>query len=205
MGILTSSEEQELSDTIATVKKSTPQTPIKQYSKTLKANLPPPPSLASLQASSSKSTTQLKGKEEWAIKNEVAMVGQWETVTTQEGTKIPSKIAKIELPSSLQDDNNNNNNNNEDDDDEEGAQEDLSQFKIKEKEYPIDTFDMTENNIEENQSTGSLFKKRKLGQKGNLNNKKKYLEKKIKKDLLYYFIFNNNNKITIILLRIYNK
>ncbi|KAI9307009.1 hypothetical protein BJ944DRAFT_247727 [Cunninghamella echinulata] len=174
MGISTS-EEKELSDTAETVKKSIPQTPIKQYSK-INANLPPPPSLASLQASSSSKTTQLKGKEEWAIKNEVAMVGQWETVTAQEETKIPSKTTKTEPPSSLQNDKSNNNNN--EDDDDEDAQEDLSQFKIKEKEYPIDTFDTPDDNIEDNQNTGSLFKKRKLGQKGNLNTKKKAFRKK---------------------------
>ncbi|CAO3629182.1 unnamed protein product [Cunninghamella blakesleeana] len=180
MGISTESttETETVSSSSSKITTTTKPTTIKPpvSSKSITANLPPPPSLASLQASSSSNTTTkaLKGKEEWSVKKEVAMVGQWETVTTNE-TKIPS--------SSIKKTNDNNESTNdhhqvEGGDDEEDAQEDLSQFKIKEKEYPIDGFFDDNNNDDhkEEGNNGSLFKKRKLGQKGNL--KKKLLRKK---------------------------
>ncbi|KAI8331947.1 hypothetical protein BC941DRAFT_438030 [Chlamydoabsidia padenii] len=123
----------------------------------------PPPSLESLVAP----TVKLQGRDEWALPQDDAMIGKWQTVNTPQTTTRKKKEEKEQTTTHDQAP--------EFQDDDEDQQEDLNEFKIKEKEYPLDD-DPTAEQVD---SAGGLFKKRKLGgQKGNLATKKRMIRKK---------------------------
>lgn len=110
---------------------------------------------------------RMVGNEEWAVKADVAQVGEWEIVAPP---PAPVRVEKTEdqkkTTSTTHDQAP------ELQDDDEGADEDLNNFKIKEKELPTDL-------AEEETGEEVTFKKRKLGG-DNLfkSRKKKPLRKK---------------------------
>ncbi len=109
----------------------------------------------------------IQGNEAWAVKKEIAQVGEWETVeapppppSTQSETSLPKETSGSMHDQAPQFQ-----------DDDEDDQEDLHAFKIKEKELEVPISDDTQ----EEQVT---FKKRKLGDPGIKSRKKKPLRKK---------------------------
>lgn len=128
----------------------------------------PPPSLESLAAPN----IQLQGRDEWALPQDDAMIGKWQAVSTpgapkDAGTKkVNDKAAAATTHDQAP----------EFQDDDEDQEEDLNEFKIKEKEYPLDHQPPVDTAPAD--STG-LFKKRKLGgEKGNMAAKKRMIRKK---------------------------
>ncbi|KAI8086074.1 uncharacterized protein BX664DRAFT_359633 [Halteromyces radiatus] len=144
-----------------------PSTSVPYYKQS--SHMPPPPTLESLAFK----TPGLQGREEWALPKETAMIGQWQTVSTHQENHYERYIGKKRTTTEQETTTHDQAPEFQDDDDE--PQEDLNEFKIKEKEYPVDDEDTL------NQSTtiegSSLFKKRKLtGQ--NSTSKKRNIRKK---------------------------
>ncbi|CAO3591093.1 unnamed protein product [Absidia cylindrospora] len=140
----------------------------------------PIPTLESLATPSP--TAHLQGRDEWAIpqEKETAAVGQWQSVDTHpKQKKYNGKKAASQQQDHTHDQAP------EFQDDDEVADEDLNEFKFKEKEYPLDHdnsvgLSPTKDGADmEDGATSGLFKKRKLGgQKGNLATKKRMIRKK---------------------------
>ncbi|ORZ23477.1 hypothetical protein BCR42DRAFT_404861, partial [Absidia repens] len=141
----------------------------------------PIPTLESLATPSP--TAHLQGRDEWAIpqEKETAAVGQWQSVDTHpKQKKYNGKKAAPQQQEHTHDQAP------EFQDDDEVADEDLNEFKFKEKEYPLDDDNLVglspakdSADTEEGATSSGLFKKRKLGgQKGNLATKKRMIRKK---------------------------
>ncbi|SAL95219.1 hypothetical protein [Absidia glauca] len=127
----------------------------------------PPPSLESLAAPN----IQLQGRDEWALPQDDAMIGKWQTISTSTPKGDGGNTKKADDTATTTHDQAP-----EFQDDDEDQEEDLNEFKIKEKEYPLD-HQPTEETAPAD--TTGLFKKRKLGgQKGNMAAKKRMIRKK---------------------------
>ncbi|ORX53079.1 hypothetical protein DM01DRAFT_1336268 [Hesseltinella vesiculosa] len=146
-----------------------------------RAYIPPPPSLEMLKSSGPKR----EGRDEWAmpkeqpkeekVGNDDALVGQWQVVATptkptadkpRSGSKSTAKADPAASSTMPHDEKLN--------DDDEDQQEDLTQFKIKEKEFPTDALTLDDATAD---IGATLFKKRKLGDKA-ASRKKMNIRKK---------------------------
>jgi hypothetical protein len=113
---------------------------------------------------------QLQGRDEWALPQDDAMIGKWQTVSTGAPKGAGTKKTNDQAATTTHDQAP------EFQDDDEDQEEDLKEFKIKEKEYPLDHQPPVETAPAD---TTGLFKKRKLGgQKGNMAAKKRMIRKK---------------------------
>lgn len=111
----------------------------------------------------------VQGNEAWAVKKEIAQVGEWETV---EASPLPLPVVQQQKEFVKDSSGSMHDQAPQFQDDDEDDQEDLHSFKIKEKELQVPISDDTQ---EEAQVT---FKKRKLGDSGIKSRKKKPLRKK---------------------------
>ncbi|KAI7884864.1 hypothetical protein K492DRAFT_204350 [Lichtheimia hyalospora FSU 10163] len=122
------------------------------------SSTPAPPTLEELQGKAPTIPQNLQGRDEWALPAVVAEPGEWQTmVPTKEKSdnKPEKKDSGRDIPPEFQDD-------------EQEDEEDLRNFKIREKEYPVDSLvgDGDDDKKEED-TGGAMFKKRKLGKGGN--------------------------------------
>ncbi|KAI8060691.1 hypothetical protein BC940DRAFT_311563 [Gongronella butleri] len=159
-------------------------------STTPKAYIPAPPSLESLR----KAGPKLQGRDEWAlpekpsepekIGNDDALVGQWQVVappperkTSTTNTNRANNSNKHHQQNDKSDATPAHDQAPEMQDDDEDQHEDLSQFKIKEKEFPTDAVSL-DDDAAASEPGASVFKKRKFGEKGAAARKKMTIRKK---------------------------
>ncbi|CDH51030.1 predicted protein [Lichtheimia corymbifera JMRC:FSU:9682] len=121
---------------------------------------PPPPTLEELQGKAPTIPQNLQGRDEWAIPAAIAEPGQWQTMLPAEKKsdnkpekKDTTAATSRDVPPEFQDD-------------EQEDEEDLRNFKIREKEYPADALVDDGDDDKKKDTGGAMFKKRKLGKEG---------------------------------------
>ncbi|KAF7720837.1 hypothetical protein EC973_005980 [Apophysomyces ossiformis] len=132
---------------------------------------PPPPDIPEPDLS------HLQGREEWAPRSAIALPGEWQIVkpTPSPSSESP-KTEKKEARSTTHDQKPE-----FQDDAEEEDEEDLRNFKIREKEYPDDALEVEAREKEADDATEAgegLFKKRKAPSQSNIKAKKRNIRKK---------------------------
>lgn len=116
--------------------------------------------------SETSNTLKLEGREEWTRPADIAAPGEWQIVTPRRNPDATSKSKEEGVSSKPSKENTAGDATKPEleDEEEEEHEEDLRNFKIREKEYPADALaDLPETESKEEGSNGSsLFKKRKL-------------------------------------------
>ncbi|KAI8137340.1 hypothetical protein BJV82DRAFT_356833 [Fennellomyces sp. T-0311] len=116
---------------------------------------PPPPHEPTDETQPPPNPYNLQGRDEWAVHTDTATPGEWQTVASKprkavaaESTDKEKKGTTHDVAPEFQDD--------------EGEdEEDLANFKIQEKQLPLDDA------AEDDKTEAPVFKKRKIGQQGN--------------------------------------